>query len=259
MIRLLRSLLAVTTLTGLLLAGALVDAAGADAGMEADFVARVNGARSAKGLGTLTTDGELTAIARRWSQRMADANKLSHNPNLANEVTQNWEKLAENVGVGPTVEDIHNAFMNSAPHRANILDGALTHIGVGVVIDGSGAIWVTQVFMRLRSGGSASSPTTAAPAPAPAPSPAPTTAPTTTTTRPRLTTTTAAPAPATATPAPRAVPTTTSTTTAVATTAPPLPPPPPEPTPTAPSTSAGPPTSRLVLVLDGLRALDRGQ
>jgi len=262
MIRHLRALFAIAVIAASLLGGSLATpAAAADAGLESDFVDRTNGARSGRGLGTLTTDGELTAIARRWSQRMANDNRLSHNPNLAREVTQDWEKLAENVGVGPGVEEIHNAFMNSAPHRANILDGALTHIGVGVVVDPSGQIWVTQVFMRLRGGGGGSATaTTAAPPP-----------PTATTTRPRATTTTAAPAPASA-PAPTATPspTTTRPPRSTTTTTPPGPTSPPTTSPPAPvaepatTTTAAPapaaaPTRRLVLVLDGLRALDRGR
>ncbi len=255
MIRHLRALFAVAVVSASLLGGSLAaPAAAADPGFEADFVARVNGARSSKGLGTLTTDSELTAIARRWSQRMAADNRLSHNPNLAKEVTQDWEKLAENVGVGPGVEEIHNAFMNSAPHRANILDGALTHIGVGVVVDPSGQIWVTQVFMRLRGGGGTASPTTTA-----APPP-----PTTTTTSPRTTTTTGAPAPTltpspTTTRPPRSTTTTPTGPTSPPTTSSPAPAAEPAPTTTTAPAPAAAPTRRLVLVLDGLRALDRGR
>lgn len=196
-------------------------ATAAQASEESDFVARTNAARAARGAGALTVNAELTAVARRWSGKMASANSLSHNPNLAREVTANWEKLAENVGFGSTVEDIHQAFMNSAAHRNNILDGALTHIGVGVVIDGEGGIWVTEVFMRLRGGGGGTSPP-------------PTAAPPPTTSRPR---------PVVTSPPATAPPTTEAPTTTVAPTTT-QPPPPPEPTP------------RLVLVLDQLRHLD---
>lgn len=236
MTRRLRPLLAVGVLVLALLAGtaALPVAAGASPGAEGDFVARINDARAGRGLAPLAVDGELTGIARRWSQRMADEQRLSHNPNLSREVSQNWEKLAENVGFGGDVATIHDAFMNSSAHRANILDGALTHIGVGVVVDGAGQLWVTEVFMRLR-GASAPPPTTAPPPPttarprpAPAPPPPPTTAP-------------PAPEPA---PAPEPTP-------------PAAPAPAPEPEP-ATATAPAAPSPRLVLVLDRLAALDRG-
>jgi hypothetical protein len=42
---------------------------------------------------------------------------------------------------------LHLAFMNSTGHRANILDTAYTHVGLGVVVEGS-TIWVAQVFMQ---------------------------------------------------------------------------------------------------------------
>ena len=225
------------------LAGGLFAASAAtDGPAEADFVGRINDARSSRGIGALSVDSELTGIARRWSQRMADEQSLSHNPNLAREVTQDWEKLAENVGLGSNVAGIHDAFMNSSAHRANILDTSLTHVGVGVVVDGSGQLWVTEVFMRLRSGGASTATTPPPPPPAPAPAPVPTTA------RPRPTPTTAPPPPAPTEPAPTTPEAAPEPAPEAVTTEPP-------PAPAAPPA----PSPRLVLVLDGLVALDRGQ
>lgn len=238
-----------TLVAALLVAVAVVGVGGvlaapATADAESDFVARINDERASRGLATLTVDAELTTIARRWSGKMAASQQLAHNPNLSKEVTQDWEKLAENVGYGPDVPTIHDAFMNSSAHRTNILDPAVTHLGVGVAVDGSGQVWVTQVFMRLRGGGGggggSTSATTAAPAPAP--------------------TTTARPRPAPTTTAPRPAPTTAPTPVTEAPTT--APPPPPEPEPTTTTTSPPPPpapTTRLVLVLEGLVALDEGR
>ncbi|HVM07285.1 MAG TPA: CAP domain-containing protein, partial [Acidimicrobiales bacterium] len=135
--------------------------AAADAGVEAEFVSLTNNARGSRG--SLTVDAELTSIARRWSAKMAADNRLAHNPNLSKEVTQDWAKLGENVGTGDSAPQIHDAFMNSSAHRANILDSDFTHVGIGVVRGGDGRIWVTEVFMKLRSGGGSPPPTTAAP------------------------------------------------------------------------------------------------
>ena len=228
-----------------------------DAGAEADFVDRINGARGAAGRGGLATDGELTSIARRWSQRMANDGRLSHNPNLANEVSHNWEKLAENVGFGQNVGQIHDAFMNSTGHRNNILDGAMTHVGVGVIIDGSGQMWVTEVFMRLRGGGSSPPPTSPPPTQPPPTQPSPTQPPPTAAPPPTAPPTTRAPRPTTP---PTVRPTTPPTVAPPVTEPPPPPAPPPEPEPEpAPVMTARTPTPRLVLVLDGLRALDQGR
>lgn len=117
---------------------------------EADAVARLNAARTAAGLPALAVAADLTNVARQQSQRMAGSNTLYHNPNLATDVT-NWSTLAENVGYGGSVAVVHDAFMGSAPHRANILATAPTQVGIGVVVSG-GRTWVTQVFRKPTAG-----------------------------------------------------------------------------------------------------------
>lgn len=76
---------------------------------------------------------------------MRDAGKLFHNPDLGS-VTTGWSTLGENVGTGPGSTVVHAAFMASPGHRANVLDTRYTHVGVGVVVEGS-KIWVAEVFM----------------------------------------------------------------------------------------------------------------
>jgi hypothetical protein len=135
--------------------------------MEQDFVARINALRASKGVGPLSVDSELTGIGRRWAGRMAAAGSISHNPNFPNEVTANWTKLGENVGMGPDVASIHNAFVNSSHHYVNMVDPAFTRIGVGVVVASDGTIFTSHQFERLASDDAAAAPKTAAPAPAP--------------------------------------------------------------------------------------------
>lgn len=220
----------------------LASPAAADAGAEADFLARLNDLRENNGLAPLASHSELVSVARRWSSRMAGDNRLSHNSNLPNEVTADWEKLAENVGVGPTVAEIHDAFVKSSSHRVNMVESAFTHIGVGVVTGPDGKLWVTHIFMRL--GG--------APAPPPKKAAPPATTTTTTTSAAAAAPAAPAPKPRTASPAPAPRPAaaapvvTTPVTVPVEAVAEAVPAPPPTPTP------------RLVLILDGLRSLDRG-
>jgi hypothetical protein len=197
-------------------AGAQTDPASA----EDQFVADINALRASKGLGQLAVHPELVRVARGWASQMAKADQISHNPNLANAVDADWQKLGENVGVGMTEDKLMQAFIDSPAHYRNLVDPAFTHVGVGVVIGRDGAIFTTHQFMQLRTGGGGA---TAAPA---------TTAPR----RPRATTTTAAPAPQPTVAETVPEPATTTTTTA--------PPPPPEP------------PARLVLVLEQLQALD---
>ena len=88
----------------------------------------------------------LVAVAREQSADMAQAGSIFHNPELANDLGQvSWSIAGENVGVGGSVETLHEAFMNSPPHRKNIMRRSFKRVGVGVVT-ADGRIWVTVVF-----------------------------------------------------------------------------------------------------------------
>lgn len=125
-------------------------AGAAPADEELAFFQLGNAARGQAGLAPLTRDPLADQVARSWSAQMAAANRLSHNPNLAShvssQVTDQWTRLGENVGVGGSAAALHTAFMNSSGHRANIL-GAYNRVGIGVVQSGS-SIWVTVVFIQ---------------------------------------------------------------------------------------------------------------
>jgi hypothetical protein len=149
--------------------GVSVTSAAADPSTEAAFVQRINSARASSGLPPLAVASDLVAIARQHSQDMASQQRLYHNPNLTTQV-QNWQSVGENVGYGPSVDAIHNAFMNSTEHRDNILDPSYTQVGVGTVTDSNGVIWVTEDFRQpMGTTASAPAPTTHRSAPAPAP------------------------------------------------------------------------------------------
>jgi hypothetical protein len=81
---------------------------------------------------------------------MASGQSLYHNPRLTTAV-HNWQAVGENVGEGPSVGDVHVAFMNSPEHRANILDHDFTQVGVGVSVDKNGIVWVTEDFREPMS------------------------------------------------------------------------------------------------------------
>jgi hypothetical protein len=150
--RAITSLLTVVLLgggVGTAAAVALPTAAFADSSysMEAQFIAKMNAARQANGLRPYSVASDLTSVARAHSANMASKQSLYHNPSLTSEV-HNWQAVGENVGEGPTVDDIHNAFMQSPEHRANILDHDYTQVGVGVSVDKHGIIWVTEDFRQ---------------------------------------------------------------------------------------------------------------
>lgn len=145
--------------------------AAVDGNAEAQFVAALNQERAARGLPKLAVASDLVAVARQHSARMASKNDLYHNPNLGSDVS-GWQKVGENVGRGPSVSTIHDAFMNSAGHRANILDADWTEVGVGVeVVDGR--VWVTEVFRQPQKQASEPAPAPKTEAEKKAPTPAP--------------------------------------------------------------------------------------
>jgi hypothetical protein len=119
----------------------------ATAGSDSEFVSRTNGARTSHGIRAYAVRGDLTAVARRQAERMASSGRMYHNPSLGSEVG-GWSSIGENVGRGPDVASIHNAFMNSSSHRSNILSTAFTEIGVGTARSSSGELFVSEVFRR---------------------------------------------------------------------------------------------------------------
>jgi hypothetical protein len=141
-----RSLMIAGTAGALALHG-LVPASASPAGDESCFLSAINAARSAAGAAPLSVQGDLLRVARSWSQTMATAGQLFHDPNLNKLAPSSWLALGENVGTGPTCDSIAQAFMNSTEHRRNILDPAFTTVGVGVVDSTDGTVWVTEDFM----------------------------------------------------------------------------------------------------------------
>jgi len=113
---------------------------------ESGFVSSINSSRRSVGRPAYAVSSELTAVARRWAVAMATGASLKHNPNLAGQVT-GWRYVGENVGVGSGVGELHQAFLNSPAHRANVMDGDFTQVGIGVAY-GGGRLWVTEVFRR---------------------------------------------------------------------------------------------------------------
>lgn len=106
----------------------------------------INRARHYYGRSAVSLNESLSNYARKHSATMATQNRLFHNPYLATWL-RNWSYriLGENVGYGPTVRSVYDAFMRSAPHRANILDRRYRSIGVGIVSK-NGRQWVTIIF-----------------------------------------------------------------------------------------------------------------
>jgi hypothetical protein len=139
-------------------------AATADSGTESEFLAKINATREANGLGPLEVDGGLRSHARNHTQDMIDAGGIFHSSEgeLIAAGGTGWDKIGENVGRGQSPTSLHQAFMDSAGHRKNIL-GDYNYVGIGTG-SSNGYLYVTVVFMKK---GSTSSPTTTEPPPEP--------------------------------------------------------------------------------------------
>jgi uncharacterized protein YkwD len=111
---------------------------------EQQLYSMISKARSGRGLGSLQLSEELSAVARSHSKRMARENTMFHTPCLSCRI-DTGSVLAENVGFGRSVRQVHRMLMRSAGHRANLL-GGFNRIGVGVVKRGA-TYWVTQIFV----------------------------------------------------------------------------------------------------------------
>lgn len=137
----------------------------------AEVAGLANAEREARGLGALAWSPELARAAQEHAERMAADGELSHS-NIGSRVG-GWERIGENVGRASSAAHVHDLWMGSSPHRANILDPAFTEIGVGAV-ESDGQLWVVAVY-RLPSGAvpPAPAPPEVDDPPAPAPPPPP--------------------------------------------------------------------------------------
>ncbi|MGK2946960.1 MAG: FG-GAP-like repeat-containing protein [Acidimicrobiales bacterium] len=117
---------------------------------ESQFLTKLNQERVLRGLPALVSDSKLAPTSRSWSANMGSQNRLYHDPNLAAvaaSVEPNWRGVGENVGVGYGVQSLHDAFMGSPGHRANVLSSKFNRVGIGVAY-ANGKTWVTVRFLQ---------------------------------------------------------------------------------------------------------------
>lgn len=107
----------------------------------------INTERSEQGLTQLRMITKAVGVARKHSGNMAQAGSIYHNERLARQMRRvRWDVLGENVGVGGETTQLHEAFMDSPPHRHNVLSPEYERIGVGSLVT-NGRMWVTVVFV----------------------------------------------------------------------------------------------------------------
>ncbi|MFT4111821.1 CAP domain-containing protein [Silvibacterium sp.] len=108
--------------------------------------------RAAHGLQPLVWDDALARAAQTHTERMAQEKSLSHQypgePPVTDRASQagaHFQAIAENTAMGGDERAIEKEWMNSTPHRTNILDPQMNHIGIGVVAR-NGYLFATEDF-----------------------------------------------------------------------------------------------------------------
>jgi uncharacterized protein YkwD len=129
----------------------------------------LNAERAKRGLPALRTDGALRGVAGRFAQQMVRQRFFDHVSPAGSTMVgrikgtayargaRSWS-LAENIAWGAGSESspaaIVDVWMHSAEHRANILDGDLRDIGIGISTGtprgGDGATYVSDFGARSR-------------------------------------------------------------------------------------------------------------
>ena len=112
----------------------------------------VNAARQDAGLSELELDADLCAAAQARAQEITQS--FSHTRpdgsscfTILEEFGISYRAAGENIAMGQrTPEGVMDGWMNSSGHRANILNGTFTSIGVGYYVDGAGAAHWVQIF-----------------------------------------------------------------------------------------------------------------
>lgn len=135
--------------------------------METSLSELVNAQRAKAGLKPLAYDDALADVARAHSLEMRDQKYFAHiSPSAGLKTAVDRYRKAFD-SVPPVVaenlygawggksrelcnDDIlrtHDSLMRSFTHRQNILCADLTHIGIGLVTNAKGDIWLTQMFI----------------------------------------------------------------------------------------------------------------
>ncbi len=110
--------------------------------------------RAARGLPPLQSELHLSVAARRHAYEMARRQEISHQfsgeaglAERAGEAGAHFSLVTENVAEGSNSALIHDLWMNSAGHRANLLDPHVNAVGIAVV-QSHGQLYAVEDFAQ---------------------------------------------------------------------------------------------------------------
>ena len=115
---------------------------------QSQVLSEMNADRTSNRYSALTTQADAQRKAQAWAEKLARENTLYHS-NLPDGIQGHvrWCSIGENVGYGPSVAAIEDAYMKSPGHRANILNAKWNGVGVGTAKNGNRTFTV-QVFIK---------------------------------------------------------------------------------------------------------------
>jgi uncharacterized protein YkwD len=126
------------------------------AALEQEMFRLVNVERQARGLEKLESLAPLAEVARRHSQAMAERNEVTHEiddaPSFETRVKNAVPDachFGENITKHYTVEYALADLLRSKGHRGNILDPKYKILGIGIVRNDDGLLYITQDFIGL--------------------------------------------------------------------------------------------------------------
>jgi len=116
-----------------------------------------NAEREKEDLPPLKANAILMKLARAHSENMAKQQKLDHDLDCKTpfdrlrEAEYDYQRAGENIaqsGEQAAPSDILMLWLDSAPHRANIMSENYTEIGLGIAKNENGETYATQVFAK---------------------------------------------------------------------------------------------------------------
>ncbi len=117
--------------------------------------ALANQARAQAGVGRLDWDPALADAALQHCLRMAAEGPISHQyngePDLSTRTAQagaHYSVIEENVAMGPSADSIHEQWMHSPGHRANLLSPDVDRVGIAVVA-AHGSLYAVADYSRV--------------------------------------------------------------------------------------------------------------
>jgi uncharacterized protein YkwD len=118
-------------------------------GVAGAVITAMNRDRAAAGAAPLCPNSQLVGFAQSWANWMAQNQALTHQDLNALLAQTSFSTMAENIAGGgglDTADAIEQLWMNSPPHRANILNGSLNAVGVGIAYSTDGQAWIVADF-----------------------------------------------------------------------------------------------------------------